>query len=785
MEPSERIRQAARDGYLEILRNATRKECNSSDEDGMTATHWAAYTGNLSALRIIVGRGGDPEKCDYFGNTALHWSSNNGHYQCVSFLISFGVNLWSMDNEYHTAKDLAALNNRMEIVQLIDNVLAQQCAFNTKEIMKLKEKARSSAEKRIKLYRKLQNKTIKQAEKEEKLREKQLKKSFRLLINGGDGNGGARLATTIPDSSKSFGKKKNDAITDHRRSINHQLLSVPTITSSNGQIAKFSDLVGSTTKAPSSNRIKIFSGVSRKVLARKLQFANSKSNHLNSTNGNRNNVDNHFQLNNRKENIIKLNESYTNSGSCRSIKSMFGIQRDDQIVYVPKFNSLSVSDLVEGLDRYASYNDPTSLSMNGYANRLPLKEVFNQGDRNVANTKRTVSSSTFTKHNIGTTLKNKLFKLNRFSTSRKHSNDSFDKMKLYRTISEPDFLQKNRHHSNEMTLDESISNRMYQDSTISGIFERPGFGSVSFRGKFTPELMFSSTHRLYDQDNSEDDDEDHDELGVDAPDKNLCHNRVMNPEDDGDDCDSGHERSHQSSQSSQNMGSTNEKNLKQPMITMDGDSFASDSIGSAGSLCQDENLNDNLHFHHSQQQSHLQQQQIYQQHQHNHVSNSHQSHYHRFQPQQHPVRLTSAIANDYESRTVSVLLFLYAHGLKDYYEIFENEKIDIEAMMLLNESDLIALGIPLGPRRKLINAIEQRKRIIENHQKYHHLHHLEENTVSTLKPQNSIKNSTASSTSSSSSPPKTSKKMMIVLENKHNNHNQNDHLQQQISETRL
>ena len=54
---SERIRKAARDGYLDILRDATRKECNTADEDGMTATHWAAYAGNLDSLRIIVGRG--------------------------------------------------------------------------------------------------------------------------------------------------------------------------------------------------------------------------------------------------------------------------------------------------------------------------------------------------------------------------------------------------------------------------------------------------------------------------------------------------------------------------------------------------------------------------------------------------------------------------------------------------------------------------------------------------------------------------------------------------------
>ena len=49
--------RAARDGYLEALKEATRKDCNAKDEDGMTPTLWAAFEGNLEALRLLVGRG--------------------------------------------------------------------------------------------------------------------------------------------------------------------------------------------------------------------------------------------------------------------------------------------------------------------------------------------------------------------------------------------------------------------------------------------------------------------------------------------------------------------------------------------------------------------------------------------------------------------------------------------------------------------------------------------------------------------------------------------------------
>jgi ankyrin repeat protein len=49
--------RAAKDGNLGILKEATRNDCNSRDEDGMTPTLWAAFEGNLDALRLLVGRG--------------------------------------------------------------------------------------------------------------------------------------------------------------------------------------------------------------------------------------------------------------------------------------------------------------------------------------------------------------------------------------------------------------------------------------------------------------------------------------------------------------------------------------------------------------------------------------------------------------------------------------------------------------------------------------------------------------------------------------------------------
>lgn len=53
--------------------------------------------------------------------------------------------------------------------------------------------------------------------------------------------------------------------------------------------------------------------------------------------------------------------------------------------------------------------------------------------------------------------------------------------------------------------------------------------------------------------------------------------------------------------------------------------------------------------------------------------------------------------------------FLGTHGLSDLVEIFAKERIDLDALMLLSEDDLKSLNVLLGPRRKLLKAIEERR----------------------------------------------------------------------------
>ncbi|XP_036427575.1 Usher syndrome type-1G protein homolog [Colossoma macropomum] len=153
----DKYHRAARDGRLDLLREATRRELNSPDEDGMTPTLWAANHGHLDALRLVLGRGGDPDKCDIWGNTPLHLAAANGHLNCLSFLVSFGANIWCLDNDYHTPLDMAATKGRMDCVRYLDSIAAKQITLNPKVVSKLKDRAFRTAERRIKECARLQH----------------------------------------------------------------------------------------------------------------------------------------------------------------------------------------------------------------------------------------------------------------------------------------------------------------------------------------------------------------------------------------------------------------------------------------------------------------------------------------------------------------------------------------------------------------------------------------------------------------------------------------------------
>lgn len=101
---------------------------------------------------------GDPNKSDIWGNTPLHHAAANGHMHILSFLVSFGANLFALDNEFHTAMDVAASQDRMDCVRFLDAAASQQTNQNAKKVAMQKKEAVKEAEKRVKLCEKVKKK---------------------------------------------------------------------------------------------------------------------------------------------------------------------------------------------------------------------------------------------------------------------------------------------------------------------------------------------------------------------------------------------------------------------------------------------------------------------------------------------------------------------------------------------------------------------------------------------------------------------------------------------------
>ncbi|KAL5288554.1 USH1G family protein [Megaselia abdita] len=139
---STRFHYAVKDGLFSELKIATKADANSRDEEGMTPLLWTAHQGNLDALKLLIGKGGNPSARNNSGDTALHLTAKQGHIDCVNFLVTLGENIYSLNMENHTAKDLAALANQDKVLAFLDNQMNGFETFNRKKAEALQSEAK-------------------------------------------------------------------------------------------------------------------------------------------------------------------------------------------------------------------------------------------------------------------------------------------------------------------------------------------------------------------------------------------------------------------------------------------------------------------------------------------------------------------------------------------------------------------------------------------------------------------------------------------------------------------
>nr|NP_610829.1 scaffold protein containing ankyrin repeats and SAM domain, isoform A [Drosophila melanogaster]NP_788340.1 scaffold protein containing ankyrin repeats and SAM domain, isoform B [Drosophila melanogaster]AOQ11773.1 Sans-RA [synthetic construct]AAF58438.1 scaffold protein containing ankyrin repeats and SAM domain, isoform A [Drosophila melanogaster]AAO41397.1 scaffold protein containing ankyrin repeats and SAM domain, isoform B [Drosophila melanogaster]AAQ21582.1 LD20463p [Drosophila melanogas len=291
---SDRFHKAAKDGLLDVLAAATRKDTNAKDSDSMTPVMWAAFEGRLDALRLLCGRGGDPDKCDQFGNTALHLASAKGHLHCVDFLVKFGVNIYALDIDKHSAKDLAAINGRDEILRYLDVAFTNFEATEKKKSKALKELAEKNCEKRVREYMKRQNQQ----------QQRQDPEYSDLSAPSGSSKTGNMLSTL---------KQK---IWSSQGNLNKTPRDTPPPT-------KFSDLVGNGSSSSGGSTIASRAGTVQK---RPSQLQKQHSSTCP-----------HSKISSDTDGGFKVRE--VEPDGKRTITSLTGLQRDSEVLYVGTFSS--------------------------------------------------------------------------------------------------------------------------------------------------------------------------------------------------------------------------------------------------------------------------------------------------------------------------------------------------------------------------------------------------------------------------------------------------------------
>lgn len=237
---------------------------------------------------------------------------------CVTFLMNYGVNLYAKDIDYHTAKELAAMNDHQDILRYLDEQTARQQRKDPKKAKAQMEKATKDSEKLVKEFAQVQEKAKKMAEKEKKRLEKERHEMERSGFNEPIH---VERETVIPRPSLSALELRRDS---------RLIYASP----------KYSDIVNPKEEKDKVKLPVTVSGVYKKVQQqrRKMmttgqqsqQRANSISKNSTGPNNNNSDHDNTTEPGDFKIGVIEDGK--------RSVRSISGLRKNSEIMYVPKYD---------------------------------------------------------------------------------------------------------------------------------------------------------------------------------------------------------------------------------------------------------------------------------------------------------------------------------------------------------------------------------------------------------------------------------------------------------------
>ena len=85
---------------LNLLLQHPKIDVNIIDSSGNTPLIFAASSGNLTMVSLLINRGASIQSSTMNGTTPLHAACQEGHYKIVQFLIDLGAQVNVRDNLY-------------------------------------------------------------------------------------------------------------------------------------------------------------------------------------------------------------------------------------------------------------------------------------------------------------------------------------------------------------------------------------------------------------------------------------------------------------------------------------------------------------------------------------------------------------------------------------------------------------------------------------------------------------------------------------------------------------
>ncbi|KAK9813324.1 hypothetical protein WJX72_012535 [[Myrmecia] bisecta] len=112
------LHEAASKGDLDRVRQLwTPQTLNSTDQDGWTPLHYAAFRGHLPVVRELLYRGANVTATEKKGRTALHLAAFGGNKDVASILCSRGAGVNTRDNSDMTPLHMAALQGHEALAE--------------------------------------------------------------------------------------------------------------------------------------------------------------------------------------------------------------------------------------------------------------------------------------------------------------------------------------------------------------------------------------------------------------------------------------------------------------------------------------------------------------------------------------------------------------------------------------------------------------------------------------------------------------------------------------------